>query len=138
MIKQFITLSLLLFCVSAVYATENDILNDIESSARSWLALTDKGLYTESWKKSSTYLQEKKSESEWIKTVKAFRKPLGLMKTRHIAAAGYKQGLSGFPKGEYVAIQFYTTFTNQTLALETITLVKDKHESWRVADYIVK
>lgn len=138
MIKQFIAAILLLLCTSNSFASENNILNDVESSARSWLALTDQGRYPESWKKASTYLQEKKTESEWIKTVQAIKEPLGLKDTRYIATAGIKEGLSGFPEGEYVVVQFYTTFKKQALALETITLVKETNGSWRVVDYAIE
>ena len=138
MMKPFIVLLILFFCAGAAYATEKDILDEIESSARSWLALTDEGQYTESWRKASSHLQKKKSESEWIKTVGVIRKPLGSMEARYIATAGYAKGLSGFPEGEYVVVQFYTTFKARGLVMETITLAKEKDKTWRVADYAIK
>ena len=138
MVKKSIALLFLFFCACIVHAEENDLIKDIENSARSWLALTDDGQYTESWRKASTHLRDKKAETEWVKTIAAIRKPLGLMEARYIATAGYTEGLSGFPKGEYVVVQFYTTFKTKGLALETITLAKEGGEVWRVADYQIK
>lgn len=138
MIKKIIALFFLLFCACSVHAEENDLIKDIENSARSWLALTDDGQYTESWKKASSHLRNKKTESAWIKTTEAIRKPLGPMDARYIATAGYRERLSGFPKGEYVVVQFYTTFKIKGLALETITLAKENDEVWRVVDYKIK
>ncbi|PTN12320.1 DUF4019 domain-containing protein [Nitrosomonas aestuarii] len=138
MIKQFIVLSVLLFCATFAYTAEQDILDKVESSARSWLALTDEGLYTKGWKKASSHFQKKWPESDWVKAIDAIKKPLGSMEARYIASAGYSQGLSGFPKGEYVVVQFYTTFKHKGLAMETITLAKEKDNSWRVADYVIK
>ncbi len=138
MIKRFIVLLVLLFCTSAAYTAEEDILDKVESGARSWLALTDESRYTESWKKASSHFQKKRPESDWIKTIETIRKPLGSMEARYIASAGYSQGLSGFPDGEYVIIQFYTTFKRKGLVMETVTLAKDKDNTWRVADYVIK
>ena len=57
---------------------------------------------------------------------------------RYIATAGATKSLSGFPDGEYVVLQFYTTFGENGLALETITLAKAKDDTWQIADYEAK
>ncbi|MDR4516639.1 MAG: DUF4019 domain-containing protein [Nitrosomonas sp.] len=138
MIKKIIALLFLLICSCAVHAEENDLIKAIEGSARSWLALADDGQYVESWRMASPHLRHNKTEADWIKTIKAIREPLGLMEARYIATAGYTDGASGLPKGEYVVVQFYATFKIKGLALETITLSKEKDEVWRVADYKIK
>lgn len=138
MVKKIIALLFLLFCACVVHAEENNLIKDIENSARLWLALADEGQYTESWRKASPRLRNEKTETDWIKSIEAIRKPLGLMEARYIATAGYTEGLSRFPEGEYVVVQFYTTFKIKGLALETITLAKENDEVWRVADYKIK
>ncbi|MCB1984900.1 MAG: DUF4019 domain-containing protein [Burkholderiales bacterium] len=138
MIKKIIALISLLICSCVVHAEGNDLIKDIENSARSWLALADEGQYTESWRKASQHLRNKKTETDWVKTIEAIRRPLGLKEARYIATAGYTEGLSGFPKGEYVVVQFYTTFKIKGLALETVTLAKENNGVWQVADYKIK
>lgn len=138
MIKKSIVLLFLLFCACIVHAEGNDLIKDIENSARSWLALADDGQYAESWRTASAHLRNKKTETDWMKTIEAIRKPLGLKEERYIATAGHTEGVSGFPKGEYVVVQFYTTFKTKGLALETVTLAKENNGEWRVVDYKIK
>ncbi len=138
MIKRLIVLLLLLFCTSFVYAEESNILEKVESSARSWLGLIDTGKYKESWEISSALFKLKKSESEWIKSIIAIRASRGAVSARYIATAASGKSLSKFPDGEYVVLQFYTTFPDKGLAFETVTLAKTQNETWQVAEYSIK
>ena len=138
MTKRLIVLLLLLFCTSFVYAEESNILEKVESSARSWLGLIDSGKYKESWENSSSLFKSKTSESEWIKLITAIRAPRGAINARYIATAASGKSLSGFPDGEYVVLQFYTTFSEKGLAMETVTLAKTQNETWQVAEYSIK
>ncbi|MDC8444540.1 MAG: DUF4019 domain-containing protein [Nitrosomonas sp.] len=138
MIKRCIAALMLFLFASLSFADDSAVLKAVESSARTWLALTDEEHYADSWKMASSHFQNKRSEADWIKTAGTIRKPLGAMENRYIATAGYSKEPSGFPEGEYVVLQFYATFKNRTLALETVTLSKDKDSEWRVADYAIK
>lgn len=138
MIKRLIALLLLLFCTSVVYAQESDILEKVESSARSWLELIDSGKYKESWEHSAPLFKAKVPEGEWIKSITAIRAPRGTMSARYIATAGSTKSLSGFPDGDYVVLQFYTTFAAKGLVMETVTLVKARDETWQIAEYAIK
>lgn len=138
MIKRLIVLLLLLFCTNFVYAEGSDILEKVESSARSWFGLIDSGKYKESWENSSALFKSKTSESEWIKSITAIRAPRGAMNARYLATAATGTSLSGFPDGEYVVLQFYTTFSEKGLAMETVTLAKTQYEKWQVAEYSIK
>lgn len=138
MIKQFVALLLLLFVTSMAYAQESNVLDKVESSARSWLELVDHGNYQESWENLSPLLKAKTSAAEWIKLITALRASRGAMSARYIATAGAAKTFSGFPEGEYIQLQFYTTFTKKGLALETITLIKAPPETWQVLEYSIK
>ena len=136
--KILIALILLFFSTIAISADEENILNKTEGSARSWLELIDKGKYKESWRASSTLFKEKISESEWIKYIIGIRIPLGLVNARYLAAAGSKKTLPGFPVGNYVILQFYTTFTVKELVLETLSLVEFPNGIWKVVEYTIE
>ncbi|MXS82806.1 DUF4019 domain-containing protein [Nitrosomonas oligotropha] len=133
--KRFIMVLLLLFCTGTGYAQEDNILEKVESSARAWLKLVDSGDYKDSWENASPLFKGKTSEGAWIKSITAIRAPRGAMNARYIATAGATKSLSGFPDGEYIVLQFYTTFGEKGLALETITLAKAKDDTWQIADY---
>lgn len=136
--KRFMMLLLLLFCTSTGYAQENNILEKTENSARAWLKLVDGGDYKDSWENASPLFKGKTSEDAWIRSITAIRTPRGAINARYIATAGSTKSLSGFPDGDYVVLQFYTTFAEKGLALETITLAKAKDDSWQIADYEIK
>ncbi len=136
--KQFVALLLLFFCTSVIYAADSDILEKVERSARSWLELVDNNEYVESWRSSSAELRQVTSESDWVRSITSIRAPLGSAGNRYIATAGQTTSLSKLPDGEYVVLQFYTTFANKGLTMETIALAKQQDETWLVAEYTVK
>jgi CHAD domain-containing protein len=136
--KQFVIFLTLLLFISKLYAEDGKILEAVESSSRAWLSLPDSRKYAESWKNASALFQAKKSESGWIKNMEAIRSPLGAMKSRHIATAHLATSLPNMPDGEYVVVQFYTSFEHKALALETVTTVKEKSDTWRVSEYLIK
>lgn len=136
--KRLMVLLLLFFCAGAVHAQESNILEKVESSARSWLGLIDSGNYKESWENASPLFKEKTAEAAWIKSITAIRTPRGAVNARYIATAGSAKSLSGLPDGEYVVLQFYTTFAEKGLALETITLTKAQDDAWQIAAYEIK
>lgn len=138
MIKRWLVLMLLLFCSGTVAANDGDTLKIVENNARMWLGLIDDTKYQESWENAAPLFQTKKTQAEWIKTITAIRSPRGPMTARYIATAGTAKSLSGLPDGEYVVLQFYTTFAQKGLAMETVTLVKTSDAAWLIADYAIK
>lgn len=136
--KSFMSALFLFLLINHVHADDNRILKNVESSTRSWLQLVDNGKYAASWKNASTLFKSSKSESDWIKNMQAIRSPLGSMKSRHLATAHAAKSLPDVPDGDYVIVQFYTTFEHKALALETVTAVKEQDDRWRVSEYLIK
>jgi hypothetical protein len=50
----------------------------------------------------------------------------------------YKTSLPGAPDGDYVVIQFVTSFGNKKSAIETVTPMLEKDGSWRVSGYYIR
>lgn len=136
--KQFAIFVFLLFLIKELHAEDNNILESVESSARAWLNLVDGEKYAESWKNASGLFQTKEPESDWVKNMTTIRSPLGTAKSRHIATAHAATSLPNLPNGEYVVVQFYTSFEHKTLALETVTTAKEQDGTWRVSEYLIK
>lgn len=108
------------------------------AAAKTWLGLVDAKQYNESWVEAASFFKEKVKEEDWVKMVSAVRGPLGDMKSRELIAAQYTKSLPGAPAGEYVAMQFKTTFQNRPEAVETVTPMKDGKGAWRVSGYFIK
>ena len=107
-------------------------------AADEWLALVDQGEYGESWQEAATLFKSAVTVEQWEQTLNASRRPLGDLKSRELKGAEYMTSLPGAPDGEYVVIQFDTSFTNKKAAVETVTPMKDEDGIWRVSGYYVK
>ena len=60
------------------------------------------------------------------------------MISRKLKGAQYETSLPGAPDGEYVVIQYDTSFENKQSAVETITPTLDKDGQWRVSGYFIR
>ena len=108
------------------------------SSSQEWLALVDQGKYAESWDEAAGYLKKVIPKETWVESLQAYRKPLGKLVSRHLISKQYTTTLPGAPDGEYVVIQYGTSFENKNSAIETITPMLDKDGTWRVSGYYIK
>ena len=112
-------------------------LNAVKA-AEEWLALVDAGKQDESWKTASALLQRNISSEQWQTTVSGVRTPLGAVVSRERVSAIYRNELPGAPDGEYVIIQYQTSFTNKKAAIETVTPMKESDGTWRVSGYFIR
>jgi hypothetical protein len=108
------------------------------NAAEEWLTLVDEGNYKKSWEEASKLFKNSITKEMWEQSIKAVRPPLGGLVTRTVKSANYATSLSGAPDGEYVIIQFSTSFTNKKSAIETVTPMKDPDGQWRVSGYYIK
>jgi hypothetical protein len=106
-------------------------------AAEKWLKFVDNRDYGQSWEQAAEYFRAAVSKEQWNTAVTAARNPLGLVLSRHIRTSTYTSNLPGVPDGEYVVIQFETSFENKKSAVETITPMLDKDGSWRISGYYI-
>jgi hypothetical protein len=60
------------------------------------------------------------------------------MLSRKRKNATYSKTLPGAPDGEYVVIQYESSFERKQSAVETVTPMLDKDGKWRVSGYFIK
>jgi Protein of unknown function (DUF4019) len=109
-----------------------------DKAAENWLALVDGGRYTESWKQAASLFREKVTAPQWEAAVRSAREPLGKLGTRNLVSAQFSRTLPGAPDGEYVVIRYETSFEHKKTAVETVTPMKDRDGTWRVAGYFIQ
>ncbi len=128
----------LLVCllIPPAYATEQK-KRAAEQEAGKWLALVDGGQYQESWQRAASLFQRHVNVEQWLQAMQAARTPMGDMTSRQLISATYKTSLPGAPDGEYVILQYQTSFKHKKNAIETITPMMDGG-NWRVSGYFVK
>lgn len=107
-------------------------------AAQKWLALVDAGDYGESWETAAGYFQRAIGRDQWRQALNAARQPLGKALSRTLKSKSYMTQLPGAPDGQYVVIQFDTSFENKRSGIETVTPMMDADGSWRVSGYYIK
>ena len=112
--------------------------DEAQKSAEQWLALIDTGKFGESWETAAAYFKKAISKEKWESTLGAVRQPLGDLVSRKLKSAKYSKSLPGAPDGEYVVLQFDTSFTNKKVAVETVTPMLEKDGTWKVSGYFIK
>jgi len=108
-----------------------------EAAARSWLALVDSGKYGESWDAAAAFFQKSLTRAQWIDAVTKARSPLGRLGSRRLRGAKHETRLPGAPAGEYVVIEYDTSFATVAAATERVTPMQDPDGAWRVSGYFV-
>jgi Protein of unknown function (DUF4019) len=133
----FVVIGLILG-TTTVMAARSDREKAAIASAEKWLRIVDEGKYSESWEESSEYFKQAVQQDQWKQAVQAVRGPLGKLISRKVKSAFYKTSLPGAPDGQYVVIQFNTSFENKKSGIETVTPKMDKDGMWRVSGYYIK
>lgn len=108
------------------------------AAAQTWLAGIDAGNYAQSWKESAMFFRKAITENGWSAALTTARKPLGEVKSRKLLNAKSAKSLPGAPDGDYVVMQFDTSFAAKEKAVETVTFMKEPDGSWKAAGYFIR
>jgi uncharacterized protein DUF4019 len=109
-----------------------------QKAAQTWLAWVDSTKYSESWEEASELFRKQVTKEQWTKAVETLRSSLGQLSSRKLTTAEYSKTLPGAPDGEYVTIQFQSSFVNKKSAVETLVSMKDKDGQWRASGYFIR
>jgi len=140
MVCRVVYLSIAVLVLSCAAAMASDTGKEVAAvaAAEKWLAIVDAGDYSESWKEAAGLFKNAVKPEQWEQSMQAVRKPLGKLIYRNVLMKIYKNVMPGAPDGEYVVIQFKTSFESQQAAIETVTPMMDKDGKWRVSGYFIK
>ncbi len=136
-VSGFFVLTLLLGICSAVQAQQKPE-QLAQQSSDAWLSLVNSGKFADSWQEASQFFKAAVTKEQWQNALRGSRDPLGKMLSRKLKSATYKTTLPGAPDGEYVVIQFDSSFEHKQSAVETVTPMLDKDGKWRVSGYFIK
>ncbi len=109
-----------------------------EAAAASWLQLVDSGQYAQSWKEAASVFKATLTEQQWVEKLKQVMQPLGARTSRRLKSAEYKTELPGVPDGQYVVIQYDSSFAHKKSAVETVVPMMDRDGKWRVSGYFIR
>jgi hypothetical protein len=107
------------------------------SIAHIWLQSVDAESYEESWNEASQAFQSAIELADWQKQISNARGELGEIVSRELDTTNYKTELPGVPDGEYVVMEFRTSFANKNSAIETVTAKSEPEKGWRISGYFI-
>jgi Protein of unknown function (DUF4019) len=131
--------SMLVFlCFSGLALAEEKPEPVAQQSSDAWLALNDSGKYDDAYQEAAQYFKNAVTKDQWQSSMHASRDPLGKVLSRKVKSATYAKTLPGAPDGDYVVIQYDSSFEHKQSAVETVTPMLDKDGKWRVSGYYIK
>jgi Protein of unknown function (DUF4019) len=109
-----------------------------QKAADSWLKQVDDGKYGESWDAASALFKAAVTREQWAQAAGAVRSSVGKLGSRKLKSREFTRALPGAPEGQYVTLQYDSTFEKKPSAVETFVATQDTDGSWRAAGYFVK
>jgi len=146
-IKLLVFQSAALLCLAALAAgflsgcggkTNSGEQNAAVTAAQAWLSLIDQGNYAESWSEAAPFFQGAVTEQSWKDSMAKFRQPLGDLISRKLKSAQPMTQMPGAPDGQYVVMQFATSFANKKSVVETVTVGPKQNGEWKASGYYIK
>ncbi len=108
------------------------------TAAQAWLTLVDQGKYEDSWKEAASFFKTHVTAETWKQMVGSTRRQAGTLISRSVKSKTYTTYAPGAPPGEYVIIEFNSSFQNKKTAVERVTPMMDKDGKWRVSGYFIR
>ncbi|MCM4173990.1 DUF4019 domain-containing protein [Arenibacter sp. TNZ] len=123
--------------VHTATTVSNDIKQEVIQDAKEWLGLIYDNNYSQSWDNAASLFQQAVTKEQWTQQLSGIVPPLGKVISRDVISSEYHTALPGTPDGEYIVIQFKTSFENKNESIETVTQMKDV-DQWKVSGYFIK
>lgn len=108
-------------------------------AASGFFELVDAGQYAQSWESCAAYLKSEVPKEEWVAKLSAVRSAAGQLLERKQKDYTYTRNMDeGIPDGEYMVYHFDSKFQNKEDLTETITVMLESDNVWRVAGYFIE
>lgn len=109
-----------------------------QKAAESWMRLMDSRKYGQAWDEASQHLKASVSKRAWemrlmelANILKEFRD----IKSKQLLKAKHVKSLSSISNQEGVVLEYESSFEGHRTVYETIEMVLEKDNKWRVANY---
>jgi hypothetical protein len=107
-------------------------------TSTAWVKLVDAGDYAKSHSTAAGFFRTAVKRDDWVEMMRARRRPLGAAVKRTFIEYAHETSLPGCPDGEYIILNYTTTFDKKKNAAEMVTVMRDTDSAWRVAGYFIK
>jgi para-nitrobenzyl esterase len=107
------------------------------TAARTWISLMDSKNWEQSWSAAGTMFKSQTSQAGWASASRPVREPLGAVLSRSLKSVVKTSSLPGAPDGQYEVLQFQTSFSQKSDAMETVVLAYEP-SGWKVDGYFIQ
>jgi hypothetical protein len=122
----------------AVHAQQADQTTAGVEAAGRWLALADAGDGGATWHAAGQVFQAAVSQKDWTAALDQARTPYGALAKRTLANAQATRTLPGAPEGDYVVLQYQSSFANRPTATETVIVMREADGNWKTITYVIR
>jgi Protein of unknown function (DUF4019) len=136
--KRALSILAIVTLASLTGSCSKDKTTAAQQAAEAWLKIVDSGNYGQSWDESATLMKTTVAKDQWEQILTVNRAPLGARISRKLTSAEYKNELPGAPAGQYVVLEYTSTFAHKDAVVETAAPTLDKDGTWRVSLYYIK
>ncbi len=117
---------------------ENPATFRAREAAQNWLQLIDEGRYGESYDQAAQAFKVAVGRLEWTSKVTGARSVTGKLISRKLLGANPVMNPPKAPPGNYVGVEFRSSFAKIPSITESVVVVLEKDGSWRVINYTMK
>ena len=107
-------------------------------AAEDFLYLVDAEEYEQSWESSSRLMREKIFLEVWNERISAMRDKFGSLNSRKQDDVSFSDFAENAPDGQYLTFTYASSFEKKSSATETINLMLEEDDRWRVVGYFIK
>ncbi len=108
------------------------------AAALQFLKLIDAEQYDRSWQTSADLLKKKVTVEEWSGQLSTIRSVTGPIIERKQKDISYATTAKDSPDGEYILLIFDSRYQGKESVTETVTMMLEQDNNWRVAGYFIQ
>jgi hypothetical protein len=117
---------------------ENEAVEHGSEAAERWLPLRDAADVGPSWDDTSTLFRRLVDREQWRDSLAKVDALFGRPEERELATVRYTTSVPGAPDGHYVLLEYNARFARKQEAVETVVVMRDEDDAWRVSGYFVR
>ena len=106
-------------------------------AATAWLVPFDAGNIEESWKQSAGLMRQTVPQAE-LQQRMVGANGIGPLQSRTLRGAGIDVNPANAPPGEYVVLQYLSSYAKRDKVIEKIYSIRESDGNWRVVNYLMQ
>lgn len=123
---------------SAAPDTGAKTASELQKVAENWLAVWDAGKCKETYSLLTSISREAVKESQWVEYCQTVAKSTGRIRSRKVIASTLIKSLPSKPEYSGATFRFESSFEDQPLSPEFVSLTREKDGRWTVSHYLVQ